>query len=186
MPVQRFNSAPVNRPPGLVEPQVERHGLTELRLHGVGGTTPENLLGDIAPQQVSGDRIAGFYRTADLPDRRVDGSHLPGRHVEAYSWGGLTSRSGSRVLWLLLFPFAMANVAGWMCMPKVHEMKEGEKPWRFWLHRTAVRWASLALTVNLFLLVALISMDLIGYQCGGQSTCVGNRWWLSPWGHRPS
>jgi hypothetical protein len=182
MPVQRFNSAPVNRPPGLVEPQVERHGLTELRLHGVGGTTPENLLGDLAPQQVSGDRIAGFYRTADLPDRRVDGSHLPGRHVEAYSWGGLTSRSGSRVLWLLLFPFAMANVAGWMCMPKVHEMKEGEKPWRFWLHRTAVRWASLALTVNLFLLVALISMDLIGYQCGGQSACVGDRWWLSPLG----
>ena len=57
MPVQRFNSAPVNRPPGLVEPQVERHGLTELRLHGVGGTTPENLLGDLAPQQVHVPRV---------------------------------------------------------------------------------------------------------------------------------
>jgi hypothetical protein len=169
MPVQRFNPAPVGRPSGLVEPTVGLSGVSELRLHGVGGTTPENLLGDLAPQQVSGDRIAGFYRTADLVGR------VPRRHVEAYSWGGLTSRSGSRVLWLLLFPFAIANVAGWMCAPKLHE-----KPWRFWLHRTIVRWAALGLTVNLLLLAALMSMDLVAYQCGGQSTCVGDRWWLSP------
>ena len=165
MPVQRFDSASVERPSGLVPPTVELSGVTELRVHGVGGTTPESLLGDLAPQQVSGDRIAGFYRTADLP----------GRHVEAYSWGSLTSRSGSRVLWLLLLPFAMANVAGWMCTPKVHENSR-----RFWLHRTAVRWASLALTVNLLLLTAMIAVDLVGYQCGGQSACVGGRWWLSP------
>lgn len=170
MPVQRFDSRPVDRPSGLVEPEVGLSGLSELRLHGVGGTTPENLLGDLAPQQVSGDRIAGFYRTADLVGR-----HIPSRHVEAYSWGGLTSRSGSRVLWLLLFPFAMANVAGWMCTPKVHE-----KPWRFRLHRAAVRWVALGLTVNFLLLAALMSMDLVAYQCGGQPTCVGDRWWLSP------
>ena len=82
MPVQRFNPAPVGRPSGLVEPTVGLSGVSELRLHGVGGTTPENLLGDLAPQQVSGDRIAGFYRTADLVGRQV-----PRRHVEAYSWG---------------------------------------------------------------------------------------------------
>jgi hypothetical protein len=180
MPVQRFNSAAVDRPSGLVAPDANLSGVTELRLHGVGGTTPENLLGDLAPQQVSGDRIAAFYRTADLPDRAVGGRIIPRRHVEAYSWGGLTSRSGSRVLWLLLFPFAMANVAGWMCTTKVHETKEGERPWRFWLHRTAVRWASLALTVNLLLLAAMTTMDLVAYQCGGQTACVGGRWWLSP------
>jgi hypothetical protein len=49
--------------------------VTELRVHGVGGTTPGALLGDLAPQQVADDAVAGFYRTDDVA----------GRHVEAYS-----------------------------------------------------------------------------------------------------
>lgn len=162
MPVQKHDVRPVKRPSGLVPPPVELRGITELRLHGVGGTAPENLLGDVAPQLASGDRIAGFYRTADLD----------GRHVEAYSWGGLTSRSASRVLWLLLFPFALANLAGWMCTAKAWQSR-----WRFYLHRTLVRWAALGLTVNLLLVTAMTTMDLVGYQCGGQADCV-DRWWL--------
>ncbi|MEE6257882.1 hypothetical protein [Plantactinospora sonchi] len=161
MPLQRHNTSPVPRPSGLVPPVPDLGGVTELRLHGVGGTTPENLLGDLAPQQVSGDRIAGFYRTADVA----------GRHVEAYSWGGLTSRSGARVLWLLLFPFALANVAGWMCTPGTHA-----SPVRFWAHRAAVRWAALGLTLNLLLIVALTGMELLGYQCGGQPACADDTW----------
>ncbi|MFB9233983.1 hypothetical protein ACFFWC_00280 [Plantactinospora siamensis] len=171
MPLQRFDTAPVPRPSGLVPPVAPLDGVTELRLHGVGGTTPQGLLGDDAPQQVSGDRIAGFYRTADVPGA----AGVPGRHVEAYSWGGLTSRSGSRVLWLLLFPFALANMAGWMCTPAVHR-----DPVRFRLHRTAVRWVALAITLNLLLLVAIIGMDLIGYQCGGLRDCAGAHWYLRP------
>ncbi|SNR85501.1 hypothetical protein [Blastococcus mobilis] len=169
MPVQRFNTGPVDRPSGLVEPGVPLSGVTELRVHGVGGATPEDLLGDLAPQQVSGDRIAGFYRTADLPrtcQRRR-------RHVEAYSWGGLTSRSGSRALWVLLFPFALANMAGWMCSQWTHRWPQ----WFRW-HRAAVRWAALGLTVNLVLFTAMTSMDLIAYQCGGQPACAGNTWAL--------
>ena len=104
MPVQINGSAAVERGPGLAPPPVARGGTVELRLHGVGGTTPDNLLGDLAPQQVSGDRIAGFYE-ADVDQR--------GRKVEAYCWGGMTSRSSSRVLWLLLFPFMLVNLAGW-------------------------------------------------------------------------
>lgn len=161
MPLQRHGTSPVPRPSGLVPPAVDLGGVTELRLHGVGGTTPEDLLGDAAPQHVAGDRIAGFYRTADTT----------GRHVEAYSWGGLTSRSGSRVLWLLLFPFALANVAGWMCSPRTHT-----SPVRFWLHRAAVRWAALGLTLNLLLIAALTGMELLGYQCGGQPACADDTW----------
>ncbi|MFC7240902.1 hypothetical protein ACFQO7_00280 [Catellatospora aurea] len=164
MPVPRYDAAPVDRPSGLIPPPVDLSGVTELRLHGVGGTTAEDLLGDLAPQQVSGDRIAGFYRTADLPTR----------HVEAYSWGGLTSRSGSRVLWLLLLPFAMANLAGWMCTPKTHG-----SGWRFRLHRTFVRWASLGITVNVVLIMAMGTMELLAYQCGGRDDCAGDNWLLS-------
>lgn len=161
MPLQRFDTSPVPRPSGLVPPVPDLSGVTELRLHGVGGTTPEDLLGDVAPQRVSGNRIAGFYRTADVH----------GRHVEAYSWGGLTSRSGFRVLWLLLFPFALANVAGWMCTRRTHRSRV-----LFWLHRTLVRWAALGITVNLLLVTAMASMDLVAYQCGGQQACAGS-WW---------
>ena len=163
MTVQKYGAQPVERPPGLVPPQPDVRGITELRLHGVGGTTPEDLLADLAPQLVSGDRIAGFFRTADRA----------GRHVEAYSWGGLTSRSASRVLWLLLFPLALANVAGWMCSPKVWA-----STWRFHLHRAVVRLTALGMTVNLVLLLAMTTMDIGAYQCGGQPRCV-DHWWLS-------
>lgn len=41
-------------------------GVTELRVHGVGGTTPEDMLGDPHPVQVAGDRLAGFFRRGDV------------------------------------------------------------------------------------------------------------------------
>jgi hypothetical protein len=81
-------------------------GVTELRVHGVGGTPPGATLGDLAPEQASGDSIAGFYRSSDHEasegdrDKRLDVD----RHVEVYSWGGLTSQSKVRVLWLALLP----------------------------------------------------------------------------------
>src|SRR3954452_16188913 len=109
--------------------------------------------------------MAGVYRESDRA----------GRHVEAYSWGGLTSRSGFRVLWLLLFPFALANVAGWMCTPRTHSSTR-----LFRLHRTAVRWAALGVSVNLLLVVATTAMDLMGYQCGGQHACAEGSWLLRP------
>ncbi|MFI6758930.1 hypothetical protein ACIBF5_07270 [Micromonospora sp. NPDC050417] len=165
MPLVRFDTDPVPRPSGLVPPVPDLTGVTELRLHGVGGTSPQDLLGDDAPLQVAGDRIAGFYRSADVA----------GRHVEAYSWGGLTSRAGSRVLWLLLFPFALANVAGWMCMPRTHA-----SPWRFRLHRTAARWAALFLTLNLLLITAITALELLAYQCGGRAGCARESWLLRP------
>lgn len=146
----------------------ERHGadltgLTELRVHGVGGTTPEELLDEPHPRQVAGDRIAGFFRRDDVE----------GRHVEAYSWGGLTSRSGVRVLWLLLLPFTLANLAGWMYRPD-----SGGRPPRG--HRGLLRLLGFALTLVYVLWLCSIAMDLIAYQCGGQAACVSDRWWLTP------
>ncbi len=53
-------------------------GVTELRVHGVGGSPPDATLGDLAPEQVSGDAIAGFYRTSDHRPTRGPG-RAPGR-----------------------------------------------------------------------------------------------------------
>src|SRR5690606_18389328 len=79
----------------------------ELRVHGVGGTPPEEILDVPATRLVAGDESAGFFR----PYGTEDGAEV---RREAYSWGGLTSASRLRALWVLLFPFAIANLAGWM------------------------------------------------------------------------
>jgi len=183
MALQIRNQQPVRRPLGQVPPQVRAGGYVELRLHGVGGTSPEDLLGDVAPQLVAGDRIAGFYRTADQPVPAPPGAALPTyprevtpsgekpplpaeRYIEAYSWGGLTSRSASRVLWVLLLPFALANAAGWMCTRAVLM-----SPWRFRLHRFAVRFAGLAMTLNVVVLLLMAGEDLIGARCTNNESC---------------
>jgi hypothetical protein len=63
------------------------YGVTELRVHGVGGTPPDAILGDLAPEQVSGDTTAGFYRSsdhrADRPALVTFGSPVG----KLYGWG---------------------------------------------------------------------------------------------------
>lgn len=135
---QRFLAAPV-----------------ELRVHGVGGTTPEVLLSHPHPVQVAGDDTAGFYRSPDSDA------------LEAYSWGGITSRAGSRALWLLLLPFALANAAGFMLATR----KE--------LPRVLLRLLALSVTAMAALWATGIGIDLIAYQCGSQPDCRDKHWWLS-------
>jgi hypothetical protein len=152
------------------------NGIIELRVHGVGGTPPDALLGDLAPEQVAGDQVAGFYRSGDhhaSPPDRAEQIDVD-RHVEAYSWGGLTSRSRTRVLWLALLPFMLGNLSGWMCSDATKR-----SPWRFPLHRLASGLAGLALTVNAMLVAAFISANVLAYQAG-RGVLAGNQWWLAP------
>lgn len=153
-------------------------GVTELRVHGVGGSPPDAILGDLAPEQASGDQIAGFYRSADHhadPSDQTTGRDAD-RHVECYSWGGLTSRSKVRVLWLALLPFLFGNLAGWMCSDRTRRSR-----WRFGLHRLSHGLSGLALTINAVLVAVLISADFLAYQ----AVRVGrahSQWWLAPLG----
>ena len=151
-------------------------GVTELRVHGVGGSAPDAILGDLTPEQVSGDAIAGFYRSSDhhASDEDRDARRDVDRHVEVFSWGGLTSRSKIRVLWLALLPFLFANLAGWMCPPGTRT-----SAWRFRLHRLASELCSLALTVNAALIAVMISADVNAYQTS-RAGVAGHQWWLAP------
>ena len=153
-------------------------GVTELRVHGVGGSPPDAILGDLAPEQVSGTAIAGFYRTSDhrASDGDRDARLDVDRHVEVFSWGGLTSRSKIRVLWLALLPFMFANLAGWMCSPGTRQ-----SAWRFRLHRLAAGLGALALTVNAALIAVLISADVVAYQAP-RAGVARHQWWLAPLG----
>jgi len=147
----------VDRSAGLVPAAVPLGGLTEIRVHGVGGTGPDTLLGDPAPTRVAGDRVAGFYRTTDAG----------GRHREAYSWGGLTSRSRMRALWALLLPSMLANMAGWMARRWVTAgEQEADRPATLWIFRWFARLTALALTLSTAAMVTYLALDVLAYQWG--------------------
>ena len=96
--------------------------------------------------------------------------------MEVYSWGGLTSQSKVRVLWLALLPFLFANLAGWMCSAKTRD-----STWRFRLHRLAAGLGALALTVNAALIAVMISADVNAYQTT-RAGLARHQWWLAPLG----
>ena len=145
--------------------------IVELRVHGVHGTAPASMLGVEARdvRQVAGDNLTGVYRSTsgELPYRDLSRPLPEGRRVsvEAYSWGALTSGVRGalgwlqRALWLLLFPFALANLAYWA---RLH--LDGSEPAGRWGLR-ATRLGALLLTVFLLLIPALIGIDLIAWQC---------------------
>jgi hypothetical protein len=86
----------------------------EIRVHGVGGSSPGSILGlgsDTEADVVTfGDRTVVCRRPRDLDDE-----YAP--EIEGYVWSGLTSGSSLQPFWLLLLPFTLVNVAGWMHEP---------------------------------------------------------------------
>lgn len=145
-----------------------RPGVTEIRVHGVGGATPQQLLGQSGVHQVTGDVTAGLYRGAVGPGMRT---------VEAYSWGGLTAGDRNRAFWVLLLPFSMINLAGWMVEP-ARDGDPDPTPAIRW-HEGLVLWIGLVTTAAYVLWVAFVSVDLAAVQCGAVRECVAGRWYLS-------
>ena len=150
----------------------------ELRVHGVGGATPEQLLDVPVTERVAGDPSAGFFRPWFEPDPSPTGVVK-----EGYTWGGLTSASRLRALWVLLTPFALANLAGWMVRHGGRADDPDERP-RQPLESLAlalIRLFGVVLTVAFVGYLAVGMVDLVSYQCAGRPTCSAGRWWLSPW-----
>jgi energy-converting hydrogenase Eha subunit A len=143
---------------------LDEEGVTEIRVHGVGGGSPTAMLDDPAARQVSGDQVAGFWRGRD---HLIDGR--PRWHREVYSWGGLTSQALSSALWLMLLPFALVNLAGWMALGRRSgagaERGEVRVGWLIVLQQSLVRVIGLGVTWLYLLFAAQIAMDLAGWQC---------------------
>jgi hypothetical protein len=141
-------------------------GPIELRVHGVSGTPPEAMLDHPHVRRCAGDDEAGFYRR-----RYPDGLTPPGAdRLEAYSWGGLTSGSSLRVLWLLLLPFTLVNVSHFM---QPRELPAGDRRRR--LLEAVLRLLALSLTLTLVLSVAGVAMDLAAWQCPAASATCSDR-----------
>ncbi len=145
----------------------------ELLVHGVGGTTPQDMLADPHLKQLTGDAVAGTYRR--WPDR--DAERCPERYrdgavEEAYSWGGLTSGSSGRALWLLLLPFMLANLAHWMRPPAPRSARAQG------LYDIVVRVVAVSLTVLLTAAACEAALDLTAWQCAGTDACAAHHSWL--------
>ena len=169
--VPRSRSAP--GAPGTAGTPATAAPALELLVHGVGGTTPESMLADPHIVQLTGDDVAGTYRrwsdrhAEDHPER-----HRHGAVEEAYSWGGLTSGSSSRALWLLLLPFMLANLAHWT-RPAAPRGAPAQK-----VYDLTVRLLALSLTVLLTGCACEVALDLVAWQCAGTAGCTAHHSWL--------
>ncbi|WP_093606669.1 hypothetical protein [Streptomyces indicus] len=145
----------------------------ELLVHGVGGATPEKMLGDPRTVRITGDDTAAVYRRTDDADAEARPDDYRGKPVqEAYVWCGLTSGNGARALWLLLLPFMVANLAHWM-RPSARGRARTVR-----LYGVLVRLLGLTLTVLLVAAACEVALDLTAWQCAGTPSCAEGRAWL--------
>ncbi|MFD5013555.1 hypothetical protein [Streptomyces chartreusis] len=145
----------------------------ELLVHGVGGTTPQEMLDDPRTVRITGDGTAAVFRRADdvdAEDRPDDQREQP--VPEAYVWCNLTSGNSARALWLLLLPFMVVNLAHWM-RPATHDRTRTVR-----LYGLLVRLAGLTLTVLLVAAACEVALDLAAWQCAGTRACAERHSWL--------
>ncbi|WP_424921900.1 MULTISPECIES: hypothetical protein [unclassified Streptomyces] len=145
----------------------------ELLVHGVGGATPQEMLGDPRTTRITGDATAAVYRrTEDVGAEKHPERHRDGPVAEAYCWSNLTSGNGSRALWLLLLPFMVVNLAHWM-RPATRGHIRAVR-----LYGVLVRLVALSLTVLLTAAACEVALDLVAWQCAGTPECSVQRSWL--------
>ncbi|MET7982822.1 hypothetical protein [Streptomyces sp. NPDC005281] len=172
--MERAREHAVDGEPGSPLPRPEAAGTAlELLVHGVGGTTPEEMLNDPRTVRITGDATAAVFRRADDADAEERPGDRGGGPVrEAYVWCNLTSGNGARALWLLLLPFMVVNLAHWMRPASLGHGRTVR------LYGLLVRLAGLTLTVLLVAASCEVALDLAAWQCAGARLCVRNHSWL--------
>ncbi|MFI2414340.1 hypothetical protein [Streptomyces sp. NPDC018947] len=145
----------------------------ELLVHGVGGTTPAEMLDDPRTVRITGDHVAAVFRRTEDADAESRPEDYRDRPVpEAYVWCNLTSGNGTRALWLLLLPFMVVNLAHWMRPTARGRIRTVR------LYGLLVRLTGLTLTVLLVAAACEVAIDLVAWQCAGTSACAERHSWL--------
>ncbi|MFJ4273448.1 hypothetical protein ACIP29_23155 [Streptomyces coelicoflavus] len=145
----------------------------ELLVHGVGGTTPAEMLDDPRTVRITGDHVAAVFRRTEDADAESRPEDYRGRPVpEAYVWCNLTSGNGTRALWLLLLPFMVVNIAHWMRPAADGRIRTVR------LYGLLLRLTGLTLTVLLVAAACEVALDLVAWQCAGTRACAERHSWL--------
>lgn len=118
----------------------------ELRVHGVSGTPPDELLA--TDPEVIETRVEGQVR--------IYGPVPVDPWARAYQWNSLTSGTVTKAGWVFLLPYMLANVAGW-ALPPLSGVRR-----RFGV--ALVRLSCLVLTVIFSLITATGLIDIVAYQ----------------------
>lgn len=150
----------------------------ELRVHGVSGTPPEELLDRPHVLQVDGDDRSRFFYAVDSAGRvqTADDGHA----VEGFHWGRYTSGSWIKAFWLILLPFGLVNASAFM-LPAPHTADR--KPIRFahafrFVALGALRFLALLLTVLLSFATSLTLIDVVGSRWAPKQSFIHD--WLDP------
>lgn len=161
--------------------------MVEIRVHGVSGTPPQDVLCSQWAVQVAGDAQAPIFQPADQfgrtilgPELRTDSGPVT-RQTEAYHWGEMTSGGWRKAIWAVLLPFALINVARWMLPPEHGRIGQVG----LWLVKATLRLAGLLFTCLFMAQAAVLVMDVIVVQCSGTpGICLSsvNLGWL--WSHQ--
>ncbi len=115
----------------------------ELRVHGVSGTAPRDMLYTDPVGVTANPDAPRTYTTLYRKPNRDQGVE-----VEAFHWGGLTAGSWRTAFWILLAPFVFANISGWMADRQNR------------IGRAGVRVAGLCLTALFVSQVAVVIIDM--------------------------
>ena len=150
----------------------------ELRVHGVSGTPPEELLARPHVLQVDGDDRSRFFHAVDSAGRvqAADDGHA----VEGFHWGRYTSGSWIKAFWLVLLPFGLVNASAFM-LPAPHgadgvpiRLARGFRL----VALAALRFIALLLTVLLSFATSLTLIDVVGSRWAPNQSYVPG--WLEP------
>ena len=141
---------------------------TEFRIHGVSGSDGPTMLQHPQVVQVAGKSPTAIYRRWDPGGR--GGLSVPWP-VEAYSWGGLTTRPLAAASWIVLTPFMLYNVAFFM-LPAGGD-KSGHHRWA----RRIMRLLALAATAQLVNGAVIVLVSTIGWQNAAMRSGSPG-WWI--------
>ncbi|HUG85196.1 MAG TPA: hypothetical protein VMM13_11565 [Euzebya sp.] len=125
----------------------------EVRVHGVAGTSAASML-ELAPIQAVGATSGLEHLTLTGMPRQI-----PTRW--ALSWSSLTSGTALHAFYVLLLPFMLSNVAGWM-MPDVQVGQDRSGHLRRRL--VLMRLVACLVTIQFGTLMTLTAVDIIGRQ----------------------
>jgi hypothetical protein len=143
----------------------------ELRVHGVSGTPPVDMLDHPLVKQVAGDTDGRFFRPVDSAGEEVRAAD--GHVLEGYHWGPLTSGTWRQALWLVLIPFGLVNAAYFM-------LPGGGGNIARTVARSALRVLGIVLTGIVVLSLAQAAVDLLAWQWTGIGPRAADpRWWLA-------